>query len=736
MPHVLIAGGGLVGSVNACLFGRRGWKVTVFESRSDPRGKDIENGKSINLALGFRALSTLDQLGLKEKVIDLGVAIRERVCYQDGRPPIRERIQTLKDGDFILTINRHKLSQLLINEAEKYENVKFLFNHKATKFDVVDKMLVVETLEKSFPVDGDLILACDGAHSSVRRSLLKVPGFGFSQRYIDIGYMDLSVKVINSSDFKLGVHYSWRKENAILVALLNRDQSLTVFEESFSNPKGASFFFENLFSDVYRVLGEKHIENIFSGNKAQAIINVQCSQHSFFDKLLLMGDSAHAMVPFQGQGVNCGFEDCVVLDEILDDFGERDLMHVARKYSTLRTKETNIMNNMEWAIYSQLLHVRFNHLLTMADRINMSLDDIIKRDKKVKTESKAGTSNGNNSNKNAGSNKPSGAKRNNNNRRAPPAKNARVALANKVLKKSKAIAARRAAGAGAQRRSLGARGKPVPAAGLSTVATKKLVNKLVKNALRKRTNITTAQVVRKRGGVAASTLAARRTQAIRKNIAAARNAVLPVRTVIQQRPISAPIRTVVQHVQQPPVRVIRQVITAPPLETQVIRRGPPQQQIRRGPPQQQIRRVHPQQQQRRNVVVQHVQQGRRFRQGNNNNRRDDRPTVIHRQVVQQVPRRIPQYAAQVVQRVVQAPAPPQRHYQQPQRFQQQPQRIQQQPMSYRRPQQGGNVRYVNAGGRQAQRNTVVRQVQPVQYRPVQYVTDSVVTSRGRGFRAF
>ena len=209
-----------------------------------------------------------------------------------------------------------------------------------------------------------------------------------------------------------------------------------------------------------------------------------------------------------------------------------------------------------------------------------------------------------------------------------------------------------------------------------------------------------------------------------------------MRTVIQQRPISAPIRTVVQHVQQPPVRVIRQVITAPPLETQVIRRGPPQQQIRRGPPQQQIRRVHPQQQQRRNVVVQHVQQGRRFRQGNNNNRRDDRPTVIHRQVVQQVPRRIPQYAAQVVQRVVQAPAPPQRHYQQPQRFQQQPQRIQQQPMSYRRPQQGGNVRYVNAGGRQAQRNTVVRQVQPVKYRPVQYVTDSVVTSRGRGFRAF
>uniref|UniRef100_A0A1I7TP18 FoP_duplication domain-containing protein n=1 Tax=Caenorhabditis tropicalis TaxID=1561998 RepID=A0A1I7TP18_9PELO len=351
----------------------------------------------------------------------------------------------------------------------------------------------------------------------------------------------------------------------------------------------------------------------------------------------------------------------------------------------------------------------------MADKINMSLDDIIKRGKKAKVENKKGTSNPNNKTKNAGNNKPRSDSRPNRNNRRAPVKNARVALANRGLNKTKAIVARRAAGARAQRRVFGARARPVAATGLSPAAAKKMINNAVKKALRNRKNITTTQVVRKRGGVAASTL--RRTQAIKRNLAAARNVVQPVRTVVQRRAVSAPVRTIVQHVQPAPVRVIREVITAPPVETHVIRRGPPSQQARRNFPQQQ----------RRNVVVQQVQQVRRFRP--NNNRRDERPTVIRRQVVQQAPRQIPPQYAQVVQRVIQAPAPQRRFQQQPQRFQQQQQRFQ-------RPQQGGNVRYVNAGGRPAQRNNFVQQVQPVQYRPVQYVTDQVVTSRGRGFRAY
>ncbi|CAI2353928.1 unnamed protein product [Caenorhabditis sp. 36 PRJEB53466] len=334
----------------------------------------------------------------------------------------------------------------------------------------------------------------------------------------------------------------------------------------------------------------------------------------------------------------------------------------------------------------------------MADKINMSLDDIIKHNQKDKKKNNGNSQKPGTSNKNTGNKNGAGAKkaRVGAGRRAPPAKNARVVLANKVLKKSKLIARRANAGAGAQRRVIGARGRPAAAAGLNTVATKKLVNKLVKNALRKRTNITTAQVVRKRGGVAASTLAARRNLAVRRNVIAP-----PVRTVIQ-RPtvVRAPVRTVVQHVQPAPVRVVREIITAPQIDTRVIRRGPPPQSRRNRQPQQQ-----------RTVVVQQVQQGRRFRP-NNNNRRNDRPTVIRRQVVQQAPRRAqvarPQYE-QVVQRVVQR-------------------------VPHQQQQQGRNVRFVNSGNRPIQRKTVVQQAP--RYQPVQYVTEHFVPSRGRGFRAF
>uniref|UniRef100_A0A1I7TP20 FAD_binding_3 domain-containing protein n=1 Tax=Caenorhabditis tropicalis TaxID=1561998 RepID=A0A1I7TP20_9PELO len=227
MPSVLIAGGGLVGSVNACFFGKRRWNVIVYESRSDPRGKENEKGKSINLALGFRALSTLETLGLKEKVIEMGVAVKEKIRYEERKLPVLEKLRGLNEGDFILTINRHKLCQFLINEAEKYQNVKFNFNTKATIFDTEKHILIVDAVDGQIHAKGDLILACDGAHSSIRRSLLKVSGFGFNQKYIDIGYMDLSLNVHNSSDLKPGIHYSWRTNDLIVVALVNRDQSLT-----------------------------------------------------------------------------------------------------------------------------------------------------------------------------------------------------------------------------------------------------------------------------------------------------------------------------------------------------------------------------------------------------------------------------------------------------------------------------------------------------------------------------
>ncbi|CAR31498.1 FAD-binding domain-containing protein [Caenorhabditis elegans] len=358
MPSVVIAGGGLVGSANACFFGQKGWIVDVYESRFDPRGNHMENGKSINLALGVRAMSTMKRIGLKEKVIHIGVPIRDQIAHFGDTKGKLKRLPVLNDDDFILTINRQELSQILINEAEKYNNVKFHFNCKATKFDLKSESLIVQNSDNLSTVDGDLFLACDGAHSSIRRSLLKAPGFNFSQKYSEFGYIDLSVNSTQQCDLKLGTHYSWRRRGIILVAIVNKDQSLTVsmfatfseFESNLVGPVESVLFFKNNFYEIFKILGEDHIRNTIARNKPQAIISVQCSQHVFFDKLVLMGDAAHAMVPFNGQGVNCGFEDCLVLQEIMDQYEEDELEDVIKEYSKVRTNETNIINQMEWDV--------------------------------------------------------------------------------------------------------------------------------------------------------------------------------------------------------------------------------------------------------------------------------------------------------------------------------------------------------------------------------------------------
>ncbi|CAI2353929.1 unnamed protein product [Caenorhabditis sp. 36 PRJEB53466] len=360
MPSVLIAGGGLVGSANACFFAQKGWSVRVFESRPDPRGELFEPGKSFNLALAHRTMAALERIGLKETVIEKGFPITKRRVYLEAQGGHLEKWPVLKDDDFVLTMNRQQLSEILINEAESYRNVEYKFNHKALCFNFDSQNLEVDTPEGVISVDADLILACDGAHSSIRRSLLKVPRFNFEQTYAEYGYMDMSAK--SAKGLEKGVHNLWIRDGIMLVALVNRDNSLSVsifakfeeFERKLSTPEVSVPFFKRNFPEIVAILGEKHVSEMFVRNKPQAIISVKCSQHAFFDKLLLMGDAAHALVPFTGHGANCGFEDCLVLQEILEKNDGMSIEKSVREYSEVRTEDTNAMNRMAWKAHLTL----------------------------------------------------------------------------------------------------------------------------------------------------------------------------------------------------------------------------------------------------------------------------------------------------------------------------------------------------------------------------------------------
>uniref|UniRef100_A0A0N5B8E4 Kynurenine 3-monooxygenase n=1 Tax=Strongyloides papillosus TaxID=174720 RepID=A0A0N5B8E4_STREA len=363
MPKVLIAGGGLVGALNACFFANRGWDVEVFDIRMDIRKMEHVPGRSINLALSQRGKASLDAVGLKDYIANSGVKMYARLVHDmDGKTFHRQPYG--QPGEHIVSINRRHLNEIMITEAEKFHKVNFNFEHKVIKADPRKKELHVLDLnsDQLHKIKGDLILACDGAHSAVRRSLMAMPHFNYSQEYIEHGYVELNILPKND-DYALepNVFHLWPRGDFTLIALANRDKTFTVtifapfkiFKEQMYDDKSTLKFFKKYFPDAYSLLGDAHILETFNRMEPQTLLNVKCSPHSFGDCILLTGDAAHAMVPFYGQGMNCGFEDCLVLSKILNEF-EDNIPKALAEYSKTRVKDCHTINDLAMYNYNEL----------------------------------------------------------------------------------------------------------------------------------------------------------------------------------------------------------------------------------------------------------------------------------------------------------------------------------------------------------------------------------------------
>ncbi|CEF68804.1 Kynurenine 3-monooxygenase [Strongyloides ratti] len=363
MPKVLIAGGGLVGALNACFFANRGWDVEVFDIRMDIRKMEHVPGRSINLALSQRGKASLDAVGLKDYIANSGVKMFSRLVHDiDGKTFHRQPYG--QPGEHIVSINRRHLNEIMITEAEKFNKVKFYFEHKVIKADCKKKELHVIDLntDQLYKIKGDLIIACDGAHSAVRRSLMALPHFNYSQEYIEHGYVELNILPKND-DYALepNVFHLWPRGDFTLIALANRDKTFTVtifapfkiFKKYMYDDKSVLNFFQKYFPDAYKLLGDSHIIETFNRMKPQTLLNIKCSPHSFGDCILLTGDAAHAMVPFYGQGMNCGFEDCLVFSKILDEFKD-DIPKALAAYSERRVKDCHTINNLAMYNYNEL----------------------------------------------------------------------------------------------------------------------------------------------------------------------------------------------------------------------------------------------------------------------------------------------------------------------------------------------------------------------------------------------
>jgi kynurenine 3-monooxygenase len=325
--HIAISGAGLVGSLLALYLRKRGYQVSVFERRGDMRRSDYVGGRSINLALSNRGLRALEEVGLADELRKIAIPMHGRMMH-DIKGTLSYQAYG-KEGQYINSISRSALNIALMNKAEK-AGVTFYFDHRTEKIDLSATILTtVDSRQSTVNHTFDLIIGADGAFSAVRDAFRTSDRFDYQQFYIEHGYKELCIPAGTAKSFQLEKNalHIWPRESFMLIALPNPDGTftLTLFfpfegEVSFDKVKTEKeilHFFETTFPDA-KSLMPTLLED-FHTNPTSSLVTVKCSPW-VKNNTLLIGDAAHAIVPFFGQGMNAGFEDCRILNQLLDQY--------------------------------------------------------------------------------------------------------------------------------------------------------------------------------------------------------------------------------------------------------------------------------------------------------------------------------------------------------------------------------------------------------------------------------
>jgi len=321
---IIICGAGLVGSLLSIILRKRGYTVDIYEKRDDLRKRNIGGGRSINLALSNRGLNALDIVGLKEIALEEVVPMHGRMIHQ---PNGNCELQYYgNEGQVIYSISREKLNELLLNEAQR-QGVSIHFNSKIESCDLTNTGLNILNHDGDTNTEsGDIIIGSDGAFSSLRQSLEGFRKVATTKEDLGHSYKELTIGAIKG-DFAIYPHalHIWPRHHFMLIALPNIDKTFTgtlflpnIGPESFdslSESGSVSKFFELYFNDAPSLIPD--LVDQFNQNPICSLSTMKCYPWRA-DNFLLIGDAAHAIVPFYGQGMNAGFEDCSVLTQLLD----------------------------------------------------------------------------------------------------------------------------------------------------------------------------------------------------------------------------------------------------------------------------------------------------------------------------------------------------------------------------------------------------------------------------------
>ncbi len=387
--NILIIGAGLCGSLLALRLGQRGYNVRVIEMRPDLRKVDISAGRSINLAFSDRGIKAMRLVGIQDKVEPLCIPMNGRMIHDKESNTFLSNYSG-RSHEYINSISRGELTALLMDEAEALDTVTIDFNKKCKKVDFENNTATFRdyNTKDEFKVNADVIFGTDGAGSALRKSyyLKKKFLFSFSQNYLTHGYKELSILPTDNGGFKTykNALHIWPRGDFMLIALPNLDGSFTVtlflsFDEgeynfnNLTNPEIVTEFFQKEFPDGLELM--PNLVDDFFENQTSALGTVKCSPWHYKGNTMLMGDAAHAIVPFYGQGMNASFEDVVEFDKVLDNNHRGDWEATFKAYEKSRKKDTDAIADLAIDNFFEMRDHVANPIFKEKRKLEMALEE-------------------------------------------------------------------------------------------------------------------------------------------------------------------------------------------------------------------------------------------------------------------------------------------------------------------------------------------------------------------------
>jgi kynurenine 3-monooxygenase len=353
--QITLIGAGLTGPLLAILLRQRGFAVEIFERRPDLRKVRLSAGRSINLAISTRGIHALRQAGLWDRMRNLIVPMKGRMMHS-ASAELAFQPYGKNESEVINSISRAELNVALMNAAEE-QGAVIHFNQRCAGYDLRSHSVRLhhEETHAESTKEADVVIGCDGSASAIRTEMLKMSRFDFSQQHLGHGYKELTIPAGAQGEPQLETNalHIWPRGNLMLIALPNIDGTFACilflpFEgadsfASLSAPEKVIEFFRDRFPDALPLMPGL-AENYFA-NPTGAMVTIKCSPWHLQGKALLLGDAAHAIVPFFGQGINCGFEDGTVLMKLLDRYNP-DWERVFSEFERERKVNTDAIAEM------------------------------------------------------------------------------------------------------------------------------------------------------------------------------------------------------------------------------------------------------------------------------------------------------------------------------------------------------------------------------------------------------